>query len=176
MSFFARRRAPAAVVAAIGKLSSEASALAEAGRVNELRMLLNASPQMARSADEHGFTLLMHACGEGHIESAESQGPRASADADHLHRWQSQSLRAISAPEAPSRCALITSGRAIPPHLSRLGSGAQSRWHPSAAGRFCHAPLCHRAISCEFLKPGVRLTRTRRLPEAFDTSLPAIRE
>ena len=107
---------------------------------------------------------------------AESQGPRASADADHLHRWQSQSLRAISAPEAPSRCALITSGRAIPPHLSRLGSGAQSRWHPSAAGRFCHAPLCHRAISCEFLKPGVRLTRTRRLPEAFDTSLPAIRE
>ena len=75
MSFFARRRAPAAVrlsvtsdVAAVGKLSSEASALAEAGRVNELRMLLNASPQMARSADEHGFTLLMHACGEGHIE------------------------------------------------------------------------------------------------------------
>ena len=109
-------------------------------------------------------------------QPAESQGPRASADADHLHRWQSQSLRAISAPEAPSRCALITSGRAIPPHLSRLGSGAQSRWHPSAAGRFCHAPLCHRAISCEFLKPGVRLTRTRRLPEAFDTSLPAIRE
>ena len=109
-------------------------------------------------------------------QPAASQGPRASADADHLHRWQSQSLRAISAPEAPSRCALITSGRAIPPHLSRLGSGAQSRWHPSAAGRFCHAPLCHRAISCEFLKPGVRLTRTRRLPEAFDTSLPAIRE
>lgn len=75
MIFFARRRgAPAAVrlteasdVATFGKLSSEASALAEAGRVDELRMLLNASPQMARSADEHSFTLLMHACGEGHI-------------------------------------------------------------------------------------------------------------
>ena len=26
-------------------------------------------------------------------QPAESQGPRASADADHLHRWQSQPLR-----------------------------------------------------------------------------------
>lgn len=61
---FSRASAPA------GKhqLSTEAANMASDGKVGELRLLLSAAPAMVRLADKHGFTLLMHASGEGHVE------------------------------------------------------------------------------------------------------------
>lgn len=57
-----RRSAPVAL--------SDAVTHASSGDVKEVDRLLRASPATACAADKYGFSLLMHACGEGHADVA----------------------------------------------------------------------------------------------------------